>query len=232
MKYITKLLSLTLLSFSALTAQVVIEPEVETDSIDVFGRQEEQNVDKSPALAKLTTILVPGLGHQYLGNSTHALTYFTAEAAFIFGLVFTEGYSQRLFKDSRAYAGRHAEALGGAGADEYYWKNVGSEMSSLDYNTRMEQIRSPEDKYNEEHLAWHWDDETNQEKYNQMREKATLMHVGSSFFLGAMVLNRAIAYIDIMRKLRNNRVGGHALRFHPYHNLASGTSSITLVGKF
>ncbi|MFP4416589.1 MAG: DUF6677 family protein [Fibrobacterota bacterium] len=221
---------LALLCVTGLSAQVIVEPEVQTDSI-VF--EQENKSDKSPTVAKLTTILIPGLGHQYLGNRGRALTYFTAEAAFIFGLIFTEQFSQKMFDDSRAYAARYAQASGGAGADEYYWKNVGSEMSSADYNTRMEQYRVPEEKYIAENLYWNWDDETRKEEYNQMREDATLLHVGSSFFLAAMVLNRAIAFIDIRRSLRYNSISRqNALKFHPHHNIASGRSGITLSGTF
>ncbi len=217
--------------FGIISAQVVVEPEIQTDSIDIFENQEKVS-DKSSSIAMLGNVLIPGLGHQYMGKSARALTYFTTEAAFIFGLAFTEGYSRRLFKDSRAYAGMYAEATGGDGADEFYWKNVGSEMSSEDYNEKMNRYRTPEEKFMGENLHWKWEDKSYQEKYNQIREKATLMHVGSSFFLAAMVLNRAISFIDIRRSLRFKGVTKQALSFQPHHNIADGESGISIHGTF
>lgn len=214
-------------------SQIVVEPDVVTDSIDVFAGSAEPT--RSRATATFISLLIPGLGHQYLGDSRRALAYFSAEALFVAGLVFSERQSRRLFTSSRAYAWSYA---GAACADktDYYWQNVGRFMDSDEYNRIMELNRTPEDKYAEETQQWRWIDEVYKDDYNDLRESATRFHVASSFFIAAMVLDRAIAFIDIRRRTRYKGIQGSAssleLDIHPRVSLHTGKAGLAVTGQF
>ena len=209
-------------------AQVIVEPDVVTDSIDVFSGSRKP--DKSRAAAAFTSLLIPGMGHQYLGIKNRALAYFSAEALFICGMIFSERYSRRLFDDSKGYAWLYADAEGGSGANDYYWQNVGRFMDSDEYNRVMELNRTPEDKYTPQSLQWRWIDEFYKDEYNGLRETATRFHVTSSFFLAAMVINRVIAFIDIRRSTKYKGVQGKlSLKVHPHYSPATRNVGLTLV---
>ncbi|MBD3343842.1 MAG: hypothetical protein GF401_02120 [Chitinivibrionales bacterium] len=188
--------ALLLGSISTLRAQVTIDEEVETDSIDIFAYKEP---DKKPGTAMFASILLPGLGHQYLGKPRRAIAYFTAEAFFIFGLAYSESYSRKLFFDSEVYAWQYAGVPGGTGADDFFWQNVGKFMDSDEYNRILELNRTDDIgslKYVGDNLQWRWPNDSLREEYNELRSRATRYHVTSNFFLVGMLLNRVVAFID------------------------------------
>ncbi len=220
-----------LASPAALRGQVTVAPDVVTDSIDVFA--DSQKGGASRAAAGFFSLVVPGLGHQYLGNNSRALAYFSAEALFICGMIFCERYSKRMFEDTRGYAWLYAGAQGGSGANDYFWQNVGRFMDRDEYNRIMELNRTPEDKYTAGNLSWRWIDEFYMDEYNGLRETATRFHVVSSFFLGAMVLNRVVAFVDIRRSTKYKGVQGHAnLEFLPQYRPATGQVGLALTRDF
>jgi hypothetical protein len=213
----------------AARAQVVVEPEVVTDSVDVFAGSEKPA--KSRTVASAISLLVPGLGHQYVGNDSRALAYYCTDALLLASLIFSERYSQRMFSDSRAYAWLYADAHG-AGTDESYWKNVGSFMDADEYNRVMELNRTPEDKYSDPQQLWRWNDEYFKTEYNGMRETATRFHVVSSFCIAAMVLDRVIAFIDIRKSTKYKGIESHAsVRILPYYSLSTNKMGIAVTGK-
>ncbi|MBD3393656.1 MAG: hypothetical protein GF418_16150 [Chitinivibrionales bacterium] len=228
---VTALAMLVVLSAGVcrLRAQVIVEPEVVTDSIDVFAGAQEP--DRSRGIALFSSLVLPGLGHEYLGRSERALAHFGAEALFVCGMIFSEARSRRMFRDSRAYAWNYARAEGGGSTDEYYWQNIGRYLDSDEYNRVMELNRTPEDKYTGSGQYWRWSDEFFQDEYNGLREDATRLHVASSFFLAAMVLNRVVAFIDIRRATRYKGIQGRAsIEFEPRYSPESGGIGIALVG--
>jgi hypothetical protein len=196
----TKALLITVLVFfgylTHAPAQIVVDDEVVTDTIDLASAT-RKSTDKSAALAMVASLALPGLGHQYLGADSRALNYYTAEALFVLGAVYSRRYSNRLFADSRHFARSWSGSQSDASRDAPYWKHIGGFPDNEAYNRVMELNRTPEDKFIAESAAWQWPDESSRERYNSLREHATAWTVVSSSFLGAMVLNRIISFIDV-----------------------------------
>ncbi len=214
-----------------LHAQVDVEPDVVTDSLTFFDSDEGPR--KSRAVATLTTLLLPGLGHQYLGNERRAMLYFTTELVSWLGLAFNEGYSRKLLSDSRALAFAHADVQKGHSADDsYYWQLLRHYGDRDSYNRDMELNRTPELKYVDEGVRWKWEDDFYKEQYGQLREKATNFHVVGSFFIAGAVLNRVIAFIDIRIATRHKASSVADLHFQPSYDPLSETTALTFTGKF
>ena len=210
-------------------SQVIVEPDVVTDSVDVFVGSEKPL--QSRMLASAAALVLPGLGHQFLGNSSRALVYYSAEALFVCGMIFSERYSRRMFNDSKTYAWLYAGAHMSSGAHDYYWQNVGGYMDSDEYNRIMELNRTPENKYSD--ASWRWIDEFFREEYNNMRETATRFHVVSSFCVAAMVLNRLVSFIDIRRSTKYKGVQGRvSLRFYPTYAFSGAEPGLTAAAEF
>jgi hypothetical protein len=194
-------------------AQIVTEEVITTDSVDLFAAPDSTGT--SAGWAMVQTLLVPGLGHQYLGKPRRALTYLGAEALFVFGAILCERYSDRLTEDSRRFAWTYAGAQGGTGADERYWRQVGLYLDADEYNRVQELNRTPEDKYVAPNLQWAWPDESYMDDYVGRRDNATSLHVVSTFLIAAMVLNRVVSFIDVrVTTLRRSRDRATTLRPH------------------
>lgn len=206
------------ISFSV-SAQVIIEEEIVTDSIDIFAYKEP---DKKPGVAMFMSLLLPGLGHQYLDKPQRAVVYLASEALFIFGLIYSESYSRKLFNDAEVYAWQYAGARGGNGANDFYWQNVGKFMDSEEYNRVLELNRLEdidEMKYVDDNLQWRWPNDSLMEEYNEIRANATRFHVASNFFWIGMILNRVVAFIDtrVATKYKGIRT---SMNVYPHQNKA------------
>jgi len=200
-----RILLFALLLCGGTLAQVSVQEDVVTDSVDVFTTVEQRS-GKSTGLAMFSTILLPGLGHQYLDRQPRALTYFTTEALIVFGAILCESHSRRLFDDALAFAWKYARVEGSGNASEQFAQNLSYVQHSDDYNRIMDNNRDHELKYTDENLTWSWADESLMEEYAQKREWATTFHVASSFLIGTMVLNRVIAFVDLRASTRTKGV--------------------------
>ncbi len=116
------LIGIIFISVIPVYSQIVVEEDTKTtDTINIFESAEtEPGKKKSPRLAMLANLLIPGLGHQYLGDKQRAFVYFSTEAALIFGMVFCERYSTKIFSDSRGYAGKYADVQCPRDPDDEY----------------------------------------------------------------------------------------------------------------
>ncbi|MBN2037771.1 MAG: hypothetical protein JW768_13600 [Chitinispirillaceae bacterium] len=186
-------------------AQEITESTITTDSVDLFsGTRLGQ---KSAKAAMAASLLVPGSGHHYLQRNRSALAFITADAASFFAVFICRHYAGRLAQDAAGYAWIHAGAHNKiSDADDYYWKLVGNFMDVDEYNTVMDLNRTPEDKITDPNLRWYWDDESSQEYFNSLRTKSRGYRIASSFFLGALILDRIIAFIDIRTYSRKSSI--------------------------
>jgi hypothetical protein len=215
-KYCAVALTAALL-WAPVVAQVVVEEGVSTDTVDLFSKSVAPQ--KSGILAMCASVALPGLGHQYLGDNTKALAYYSTEALFIFGAILCDHYSRRTFENAKAFAWFHAGATG-EGADDQFWQNVGRYSDSKGYNDEMDRIYRNGDEVEGEpgklvigpsridneksyltpELQWRWDDipgdPVNRKEYGRIMDQSMTFRVVSSFFIGAMVLNRLVSFID------------------------------------
>jgi hypothetical protein len=194
-------------------AQIHIEEEVTTDTVDMFAKSETP--EKSSVIASCANLILPGLGHLYLGNQKAALGFFAMEAAFIFGAFTTNQYSNEIAHSARSFATTYANIQGGAGADDFYWQNVGQFMDSdglnqsrsIGFNQIQELNRTPGAEYLTPNLQWRWVSDDYRKKYNDYLKTSINYKVASNFFFGAMILDRLIAFVDARVAARHNGRG-------------------------
>lgn len=233
MKHISLLLLLLCL-WKGVPAQ---ENVISTDSVDIFSEGPQGGESrKSPTLAMTVSLLLPGSGHQYFERNRSALAYFTAEAAAVFGFFVCRHYSGKLAADAMGYAWIHSGARGAvADVDDNYWQAVGKFMDVREYNTVMDLNRTPDKKISDETRVWHWDDKSSQDDYNAIRSSSRTFHVASSFFIGAMVVNRVVAFIHIRTATRSRgvqRTGLSVASLRPCVMLSPSAIDLRLTGDF
>jgi hypothetical protein len=186
------------------SAQALPTDAIATDSVDIFSEPAAGTV-KSPTFAMVSSLILPGTGHHYCERNRSALVYFSAEAALIFGFFFCNHYAKNLAVDAAGYAWIHAGARGAIqSADDSYWKKVGKYMDVHDYNAAVDLDRLDyANKITGEDRFWRWDSEDSKERFNSLLSASRLFHIVSSFCIGALVLDRMIAFIDIRTFTRN-----------------------------
>jgi hypothetical protein len=221
-----------LLLAAAATGQIVTEERVVTDSVDLFSQPQKES-RKSAGLAMAASLVLPGLGHQYLGARRRALVYFGTDVLLVFGAVLSERSSHRIYEDARAYAWTYAGAGGGRVADDTYWQNVGHYLDSRGYNQVQELNGTPEHKYVDPQQQWAWVDEEHMDTYAGHREDAASYHVASSFFIAALVLNRVVAFVDVrIATLRGHSARPAAVRIEPRYSPLDGSLAVSLTRSF
>ncbi len=211
------------------TAQIIIESEPTTDSVNLFVPRKESKMPQIYALGG--SILLPGLGHYYMGKPEHAFGYFITEAVSIGAIVFCNQSANGLENDAHGYAQTWAHTSGGPGADKAFWTQVGRYGSSVEYNRIPEYNRDETmKKYTEDNLQWSWDADSLRKEYGKIIERATSYRVVSNVFLAAMVLDRVIAFIDARYAI--NRGALSALSVKPTLDPISGSAGLSYSTEF
>jgi len=215
------------------SAQVQVEEEVSTDSVNILQLSKNES-EKSIALAMTANLLVPGLGHYYMGNEKVAFGFIASDVLFLFGAITCNQYSNNIFSSARAYAYKYANVQGGSGADDYFWQNVGTTMDSKGYNMIQELNRASEtDEYLASNLQWKWSDDYYRTQYNGFIKKSMHYKVASNFFVGAMILNRLVSFVDM--KIASGHDGKSifsSLKFYPQYTAINGASGLTCTSEF
>lgn len=225
------------LSGSRVPAQVIIEEKITTDTVDIFKKEEERVKHASSAKwAALASLVLPGAGHQIIGDNKKAMVYFATEAVLLCGTIFCERFSTRLLGDSRNYAWQYAQTVCNKDPDDEYWKNIGDKYfkSSKEYNYVMELNRQFDRKYVQPEEQWYWEDESYQTTYRDIRANATRFHIAATFLIGGMILDRVISFIDvrITSKRKTFETATLDLNVRPYYSLSSKQVGILVQKQF
>jgi hypothetical protein len=219
---------------ATLQSPATSETLVATDSIDLY--KPDVNAGKSVNLAMAASVLLPGTGHQYLDRNRSAFVYLSAEAISVFSYFFCNHYANKTAQEAAGFAWVHARASGPIhDADDHRWKLIGNFLDVQEYNNVMDLNRTPEDRITDPTQAWYWDDQSSQDRFNKIRTTSRSYRIISNFFIGAMVLNRVVAFIDVRTTSRNKGIRQSALPFRdltPVVNATPNSVDFALSGSF
>jgi hypothetical protein len=148
--------------------------------------------------ALLRSIIFPGWGQHYLGNTHRARQLITAEANLwlLYGVFYSahEWYK----RDYRAFAALHAGVSYRLKPDIYYYR-LGRYDSIEDFNQAQLRSRNIDAIYDRgTDYNWAWDSSDNRERYTEMRQASLRAAKAASFIVGGMVINRAVAAIQVL----------------------------------
>lgn len=212
MKRLLFLLAMLSLSTGAF-AQTVI-------SVDLaVGR----NSGKSLPLAVGASVLLPGLGQYYLGESSYAKAYVWADAALWVATFGSYFFGERQIASARAYASRYAGISNPPSSESFlnlmadYRSRGGVEFensnpdSDEDYNQAMLRAGREIDEdypFDESH-TWDWGSSDNPETskrmshYRDILRNYRISRIAFQVSIGALILNRVISVLDVLRLYRS-----------------------------
>jgi hypothetical protein len=176
-------------------AQVTVEDEIVTSEVSLFDVKAESQ--QSLTSAMLISLALPGMGHYYVDKPKSAFIYLSADMVSLFGAVVFNTLADNREKSARSYAVSSA-GIQKPPSGEAYWRHVGACMDAAEYNESVELSRGSQDNlYQSTETWWRWPDNENMEEYNAQRQKARNFRVASSFFVGALVVNRILSTVDL-----------------------------------
>ena len=170
-----------------------------TQSPTSFNRMPEADIQrKSPALAILYSVLLPGMGELYAGRYDSG-KYFTIAEGVLWG-TFTgfELYGNWQANNYKSFAVSNGGVnLAGKGSD--YFATIANYQSITDYNKAMNLQGAYPLVYNTTTLYWNWGNDNQRTTYKSMWTSSEQAYNNVRFVVGAMILNRLISAINAVR---------------------------------
>lgn len=149
------------------------------------------------------SLVLPGAGEWALGHKGAAKFFLGTEATLWLGFAASRVYLNVLQNDLEAYAARHAGVIDTDGKADQYWIDVGLAPSIYDFNAEKLLERDLEGTYPEgESFDWTWDSEANRITYAGRRLDRVDWKRNSTLIVGALVLNRLVSAIDVIRLIK------------------------------
>ncbi len=180
---------------------------------------------RSPKLAMLYSMILPGLGEYYLGHTGRATAFLVAEGAAwtAFGVFRAEGSHRRsIYKE-------FAELNAGVAprSDDDFYRVIGNYQSSDGPFSANEQVRrearaiypndrAAQDRYFQDNAytggnAWQWGSQEELDRYNGMRKSSLDAFHRSNLTIGLLVANRLLSILDVgILASRSTDDGDHA----------------------
>jgi hypothetical protein len=158
------------------------------------------------------SLLLPGLGHRYVGHPGRAKVFFATEAGLLIGYGTGRVQSHVQKQSYIEYAERFAGVENAGGKPDWYYRNVGQYRSSDEYVDDIERAArqvygddlAQRDAYvrnnsPREDERWAWQSEAARLEYTERRRASRNALRRANLFLGAAVLNRLVSAIDAAR---------------------------------
>ena len=161
---------------------------------------------KSPKIAGLLSLVLPGAGELYSGGPRSARFFFFTE-----GLSWTGFFAFRVLNTARentfrSFAAVHAGAQMG-GKPTSYLDELVSFNSIYDRNARRRYLEGenadlrPETPEN----IWEWDSVASRSEFRNLRSRATWARTRSFLFSGALIFNRFASALNAARIARKTQ---------------------------
>lgn len=174
--------------------------------------EEQQRETKSVGKAFFYSLLLPGMGEAYVGNTTYTKIFLSLE---VVGWAFLLGNYQNvswLQKDYKNFANQHAN-ISKDSKDAQYWIDIGKYDNIYEYNEQRRRDRDVAAIYDENDIYyWNWDSFSNRLDYDGRRIHAKDLENDDVYYIGAIVLNHIVSAINALRLAkahnRNLKTGG------------------------
>jgi len=167
--------------------------------------QSGETEQKSPGLAVLYSLLLPGMGELYAGDYGAGKYFTIAEGVLALGAISLDRYGNWIKDDGRQFAVTHAHS-GLDGKDDLYFSVIGDYQSVYEYNEAVLRSRDPQKAYDAHSSSyWSWDTPANREQYRRLRVSSDERFNDARFVVAAIAVNHIVSAIDAARvAIRHN----------------------------
>lgn len=151
---------------------------------------------KSPGVALLLSLVLPGAGHYYLDRMDVGKYFLGADAVGWIGLVTMNVYGNSVQDDARSYSAIHADITNPGGQDDDFYTNIGSYNSVYEYNNAKLSTGEYNSLYSTTANYWDWDNMDNRNFYNSQRKQSERIYNNRIVFSSLLIVNRIVAGIS------------------------------------
>lgn len=151
---------------------------------------------KSPALAALYSLIIPGAGHWYLDRMDVGKYFVGAEAISWTGLIALNVHGDNVRDDSRSYSVEHAQVKNPGSKDDDFFINVGAYANVYEYNNQKLALGEYYNLYDVNQNYWNWDNSENMDIYESQREKSERIYNNRIIFSSLLIANRVASAIS------------------------------------
>jgi hypothetical protein len=196
----------------------------------------ERSGGVSQSKAVWYSLLMPGLGDYYLGNTTRAKTFFIAEAAIWTSFIVFEVQGYLREDGYKDFATTFGNVTGSDHSDDYY-RILSQYNSSREYEEAIKKegrfVLYPEADYNalenyylsqriSDFEPWEWPGDDKRREYRSIRKGSRQAYRRAMYSVAAGVANRIVSSLFALKSARNpsrsdqSAGGGYYLQFgHP-----------------
>ena len=181
-------------------------------SLEEFTLQEPLAQKKSPGLAALYSLILPGMGELYVGTFSSGRYFLVAEGVLWLSYAAFTVHGNSLRDDSRAFA-ISAAGIQPTGKDDQFYVDIGNFMTTEDYNDKKLRDREPEKLYDRSQgFGWNWVSESARTTYKDERLSSETVYNNRKFIVGAIVINHVASAVNALRSaISHNKALGQAL---------------------
>ncbi len=151
---------------------------------------------KSPALAMLLSVILPGAGHYYIGRMDVGKYFFGADVASWLGYLSLNTYGNDVNDDAVTYSVQHAKVANTGNKNDDYFANVGNYNNVYEYNNQQLLTGQYGSLYNVNDYYWDWDNINNRNIYEAQRKSSERILNTRIVFGSLLIANRIIAGIS------------------------------------
>ena len=198
-----------------------INPDI--TRLDIMKEQEVTFERKSPSRAFLYSLLLPGTGEAYVGETIQSKVFLGIELV-SWGLVVANMINVHLREgDYKNYAVEHASVMR-TGKNDQYWIDIGKYDTIYEFNEQRRRERNIDAIYEENnYYFWNWDQRENRLNYDAKRIETREIERNRVYFFAAIALNHLVSAINALRlaNSHNRQIEELSINlnfnYHPYH---------------
>jgi len=177
-----------------LNTESLIKPEITS---------EISKSNKSPAVALLLSLVLPGSGHYYLDRMDVGKYFLGVDGVGWLGLISMNVYGDAVQDDARSYSAIHADIYNPGNKDDDFYTNIGNYNSVYDYNNQKLTLGEYNLLYSPQQNYWNWDNTANRNFYESQRKKSERIYNNRIVFSSLLIANRIVSGISAFLIAKN-----------------------------
>lgn len=202
MKKLNLLISFILIFTASLSAQSNLKLKSELLPIDYKTTSLDNNTlqsgKKSPGLAILYSLLLPGMGELYAGNYSSG-KYFTIAEGVLWGTYVGINSYASWKKDTYISFASDKGGVNTSGKDDNYYATISEYINIDDYNNDKALNREFDQMLDKSTYYWNWGGQQYRREYRNMWVSSEQSYNNLRFVVGALIANRIISAINAVR---------------------------------
>ncbi len=182
-------------SYKLSELRVSAVPSSEERNLGNIGA-ELQASSKSPGLALIYSLLIPGTGHWYLDRMDVGKYFVGVEAASWTGFIALTVHGDNVIDDAKSYSVEHAQVTDPDSRDDDFYANVGNFNSVYEYNNDKLTRGEYNLLYNVQDNFWNWDSGDNRNIFDVQRRDSERIYNNRIIFGSFLIANRVVSAIS------------------------------------